>query len=139
MQPPPGSGGRNDIFVMAADACFECAQACRACAEACLGEQELGQLRNCAEMNLDCADVCFAAGDLAIRRVLLNRNLDIQGTGFDERIMELMFGTCAEACRLCGYECLHYVQHHKCFPECAYICRCCAQACLKALRATKRH
>jgi hypothetical protein len=106
-----------------------------ACAEAYLGEGELDELRNCIQMNLD----CFATGDLAIRRVLHKRNLEIRGPGFDERIMELMFETCAEACRCCGDECMRHTESHKDCVKCAQICRCCAQACLSAARAPKVH
>jgi Domain of Unknown Function (DUF326) len=135
----PIRGGANDVVVLATDACFDCAQACRACAEACLGEKNLGGLRDCIQINLDCADVCFATGDLAIRRVLRNRSLGTQGTGFDEMIMELMFETCADACRRCGDECVRHAEHDIHCRKCAQICRCCAQACLNAARAPKVH
>jgi hypothetical protein len=128
-----------DMLVLATDACFDCAQACRACAEACLGEKTLDELRNCIQMNLDCADVCLATSDLAIRRILRKQSSNTQGTDFDERIMELMFETCAEACGRCGDECLRRIEYHKQCRTCAKICRCCAQACLNAARAPKVH
>jgi hypothetical protein len=129
----------NDAFVLATDACFDCAQACRDCAEACLGEKKIEELRNCIQMTLDCADVCFAAGDLAIRRVLRRRNLEFQGPSFDERIMALMFETCAEACSYCADECMRHAEHRKHCRECAQICRCCARACITAVRAPRVH
>jgi hypothetical protein len=139
LRPMPSTHARihglaDDMLVLATDACFDCAQACRACADACLDDERLDELRNCIGMNLDCADVCFATGDLAMRRVLRPR-----GTGFDERIMELMFETCMEACHRCGDECIRFAEYHKHCRECAQVCRCCAQACLNAARALKVH
>ena len=101
--PPRVNGQANYTLVLATDACFDCAQACRAGADgSLLGEEELDVLRNCIQITLDCADVCFATGDLGIRRVLRTRDVMIRGTGFDERIMELTFETCAEVCHQCG-------------------------------------
>ena len=136
---PRVNGQANYTLVLATDACFDCAEACRACADASLDEEELDVLRNCIQMTLDCADVCFATGDLAIRRVLRTRDVMMRGTGFDERIMELMFETCAEVCHKCGAECMCYAEDHKHFRRCAEACRCCEQTCRNALRELKAH
>ncbi len=129
----------SDRFVLATDACFDCALACRTCADACLDEERLNGLRNCIEMYLDCADVCFATGDLAIRR-LSPRGSRVAGrTGLDETIMELMFDTCAEVCRCCADKCLQHAKHNEHRRRCAEACRCCAQACRDAARAAMVH
>jgi hypothetical protein len=89
-----------DTLLLATDACFDCAHACRACADACLGEERLVELRSCIQVCLDCADVCFATGDLVMRRATRTGPV-LQREGFGERVMELMFKTCAEVCRCC--------------------------------------
>jgi hypothetical protein len=117
----------DDIFVLATDACLDCALACRSCADACPGEERPDELRDGIQLNLDCADVCFATGALAIRRISRQGNLVIPGTGFDESVMKLMFETCTMVCRRCEDECMLYAQHHKHCRRCAEICRSCAQ------------
>ena len=129
----------NDIFVLTTDACLDCALACRVCADACLGEERLDELRNCIQMNLDCADVCFATGALAIRRLSRKGNPVIPGTGFDDRVMKLIFETCTVVCGRCEDECMRHAERHKHCRRCAEICRSCAQTCRDAVRAAMVH
>jgi hypothetical protein len=137
----PEKAGRADAvfssLVLATDACFDCAHACRACADACLGEEKLAELRSCIELCLDCADVCFATGDLMIRHCTRAGGPVLQETGIDERIMELMFKTCAEVCRCCEEKCMRHAEDHKQCLRCAGICRSCAHACFNAAQALK--
>jgi hypothetical protein len=107
-----------------------------ACADACLGEEKLAELRGCIQICLDCANVCFETGDLVMRRGARTGPV-LQRDGFDERIMELMFESCADICRCCDEKCMRPAQAYKQCRRCAALCRSCAQACLNAARALK--
>jgi hypothetical protein len=125
---PRVHGQANQVLIRATEACFDCAQTCTACADACLGEESVSELRQCIRMNLDCADICFATGLLGTRQ-----------TGSDERIIELMFDVCAEACQRCEDECMRHAGRHEHCRICAEICRSCTDSCRDAARAAKVH
>jgi hypothetical protein len=117
---PSVHGRVNAALIRCIEACYDCAQTCTVCADACLGEEMVGELRQCIRLDLDCADVCAATGQIASRR-----------TGANELIVKRMIETCAEACRLCAEECEKHRSMEHC-RICAESCRRCEEACREA-------
>ncbi|MBL8774196.1 MAG: four-helix bundle copper-binding protein [Phenylobacterium sp.] len=118
---PQVRGATNDALIRAIELAADCAQVCASCADACLAEPNVAELTQCIRFNLDCADLCTSTALVGARR-----------TGSNERVIQRLLATCAEACRLCGDECSRHAQHMEHCRICAETCRECEQACSEA-------
>lgn len=118
---PQVRGATNDALIRAIELAADCAQVCASCADACLAEPNVAELTQCIRFNLDCADLCTSTALVGARR-----------TGSNERVIQRLLATCAEACRLCGDECSRHAQHMEHCRICAEACRECEQACSEA-------
>ena len=121
---PDVRGNANEALIRAIEECFDCGQACTSCADACLGEDMVGDLKQCIRTCLDCADVCLATGTTASRR-----------TGSNEDVIRRMLEACATACAACAAECEKHASHHEHCRICGEACRRCEQACREALQS----
>ena len=112
----------SDQLLRCIEECYDCAQTCTTCADACLGEDMVKDLIQCIRLNLDCADICSATGAMVSRR-----------TGSNADVLQLTLQACAEACRVCGEECMRHADMHEHCRICAMACRRCEEACRSAM------
>ena len=120
--PLPEVDPKMPMFVVCAKACNDCARQCDTCAAHCANLLAEGRKEHLQTLRLcqDCATLCQAAGSITAR---------------DGPMSNLICAACADACKLCGDECLKHPADPT-MKRCAEECHKCEKACRDMVKQT---